>query len=38
MLELSIVLAEFLVSLRELVELCRSSSHLIRVAKGGLED
>jgi hypothetical protein len=38
MLELCIVLAEFLVSLSELVELHGSSSHFIRVAKGGLKN
>jgi hypothetical protein len=37
-LELCIVLAEFLVSLSELVELHRSSSHLVRIAKDGLKN
>jgi hypothetical protein len=35
---LHIVPAEFLVSLSERVKLHRSSSHLVRVAKGGLKD
>jgi hypothetical protein len=38
MLELCIVLAEFLVSMSKLVELCRSSSYLVRVTKGGLKN
>jgi hypothetical protein len=37
-LELCIVLAKFLVSLTELVELCRYSTHLVRVTQGGFED
>jgi hypothetical protein len=37
-LELCIGLAEFLISLSELVELHRSSSNLVRVAKGGLKN
>jgi hypothetical protein len=37
-LELCVVLAECLISLSELVELCRSSSHLVGVTKGGLKN
>jgi hypothetical protein len=37
-LELCIVLAEFLLSLSEVIELYGSSSHLVRVAKGGLKN
>jgi hypothetical protein len=37
-LELCRVLAEFFVSLSELVEVHRSSSHLVRVTKGGLQN
>jgi hypothetical protein len=37
-LELQIVLAEFLISLSELVKLYRSSSYLLRVIKGGLKN
>jgi hypothetical protein len=37
-LELCIVLAEFIVSLSELVEFCRCSSHLVGIPKDGFED
>jgi hypothetical protein len=37
-LEFCIVLAEFLVSLGELVEFCRCSSYLVGISKGGFED
>jgi hypothetical protein len=37
-LELCIVLAEFLVSVSEVVELHGSSSHLVRVAQGSLNN
>jgi hypothetical protein len=37
-LEFRIVLAEFLVSLGELVKFCRCSSYLVGISKGGFED
>jgi hypothetical protein len=37
-LEFRIVLAEFLVSLGELVEFCGCGSYLVGISKGGFED
>jgi hypothetical protein len=38
MLEFHIVLAEFLVSLGELVEFCGCGSYLVRISKGSFKD